>query len=319
MPQHRDISPRDCESCRKVYAALEDHKEAAPEEWLTTEALGQAAGLGVRATQVHSAHLVAHHLVDVDRRTLLPGRSRMASEPVLPGAVAWAQSVVAPDPTCARCLIALASVGWEGQIHTEELAKAANVSPRSVERHRPHLVAADLVQFRKATRTDPVTGFVTKLADRFTLLSTFAARPLEGRAREAVPARAAALVRRVRWLSGVTADERRFAEQALYFCMYNGWPDEPLLAALDATVDRRVYHPNGYVAKLLRKLPLEYIVPARDAYTGTTGRRMVDCPACRTPYSTERPGRPICGPCRDAGATIPAPGQELTRIPVRTA
>src|SRR5690606_5542261 len=102
-------------------------------------------GLKKRATQDHLAHLFAHGRIDADRRTPLVSG---IGQPMLPGAQQWAANVVAPDPTCAKCLIALAGWGWEGQVSMEELARYAGVSLRTVERHRPHLVNADLVRFR---------------------------------------------------------------------------------------------------------------------------------------------------------------------------
>ncbi|MFD9593137.1 hypothetical protein ACFWA9_10305 [Kitasatospora sp. NPDC059973] len=319
-PQHRDVNPDDCPPCRRVFAALEDHQKAAPSEWLTTEEIGRAAGLKTRATQVHLAHLWARHRIDADRRTPLPG-STMA-EPVLPGALDWASAVVAPDPTCTRCLLALARLGWEGQIHMEDLAREAGVSLRSVERHRPHLIRADLVQFRPVSFTDSATGRITREADRYTLLSQFTATPLPESERDAAMVTAAAVVRQVHWFTG-GPEERRLAERSVWWFLCNGWPAPALLRALDATKDRRAFNPGGYLDALLRKLPLHYVLPAREVYTGQGSPRMAECPICHNAFRTSIPGRPLCGTgfCLDvadiAAQSIPPQGVPRETIPVR--
>ncbi|MFD8155343.1 MULTISPECIES: hypothetical protein [Streptomyces] len=299
MAPHRDISPDDCPSCRKVYGALEEHQTADPETWLTTEALGRVVGLKKRATQDHLAHLFAHSRIDADRRTPLGGG---IGQPLLPGAQEWAANVVAPDPTCAKCLVALAGIGWEGQVHMEELAKLAGVSLRTIERHRPHLVRADLVQFRPVpVRVDGKN--LGRRPDRFTLLSGFTAPKLEGAAWEEAPARAESVVDRVRWFVGVTDEERGLAVRSVTWCLRNGWPEEALLRALDASENRQAYRPNGYLAKLLRKLPAEYVIPARQVVTQRTAPRVTECSVCRTAVKTTLPGKVMCGGgyCLEAG------------------
>ncbi|MEU8516381.1 hypothetical protein AB0C76_33080 [Kitasatospora sp. NPDC048722] len=309
------MDPRQCEPCRKIYGILQEHHDAAPADPLRTEDIGRMTGLKTRAAQVHLRHLWTEGRIDADRRTPL---GLMSSEPTLPGALDWAAQVVAPDPTCAKCLLALAALGWEGQIHTNDLAAAAGISPRSVERHRPHLIRADLVAFKPVSSTDPETGFVTRKVDRFTLLSQLTARPIEDPAeREAATARAAAVVRRVSWLADVTPTEREFAIKSVRWCMWNGWPDEALFRALDAAENRQAYNPNGYLAQLLRKLPREYVIPARQVYEDTAEERMLTCPKCDRAFWTTRPGKPLCGPCREAAlAELPA---QLTLHAVRVA
>ncbi|MGO4747042.1 hypothetical protein AB4212_00080 [Streptomyces sp. 2MCAF27] len=299
MAPHRDISPDDCSPCQRVFAALEDHQLADPETHLTTEEIGRVVGLKKRATQDHLAHLFAHSRIDADRRTPLADG---IGQPLLPGAQVWAANVVAPDPTCAKCLIALAGWGWEGQVRMDELAKAAGVSLRTVERHRPHLVNADLVVFRPAPVREANSGFVAgRLPDRYTLMSGLTAPKLEGAALAAAPARAAAIIERVRWFVPADDDMRAFEEQrelairSVTWCLRNGWPEEALLRALDASENRSAYRPGGYLSKLLRKLPLEYVVPAREVVRGETPERRVDCPICDRPFKTRMPGRVLCG------------------------
>ncbi len=282
-----------------MYGALEEHQTADPETWLTTEALGRVVGLKKRATQDHLAHLFAHSRIDADRRTPLGGG---IGQPLLPGAQEWAANVVAPDPTCAKCLVALAGIGWEGQVHMEELAKIAGVSLRTIERHRPHLVRADLVQFRPVPIRENGKN-LGRRPDRFTLLSGLTAPKLEGAAWEEAPARAESVVDRVRWFVGVTDEERGLAVRSVTWCLRNGWPEEALLRALDASENRQAYRPNGYLAKLLRKLPTEYVIPARQVVTQRTAPRVTECSVCRTAVKTTLPGKVMCGGgyCLEAG------------------
>ncbi|MFF2548316.1 hypothetical protein ACFVUY_37965 [Kitasatospora sp. NPDC058063] len=319
------MNPDDCTSCRTVFAALEEHQQHAadPDTPLTAEAIGQAAGLGKRAVRVHLAHLWAHNRIEGDRRT--PRTGSTAAEPVLPGAVDWASAVVAPDPTCARCLIALARLGWEGQIRAEDLAREAGVSLRSVERHRPHLIAADLVEFRPVTDIDPASGRIKRKADRFVLLSQFTAAPLASEEELAeVPARAARVVDQVHWFNGAP-DERAIAESSVRWFLRNGWPEHALLRGLDAARDRRAFNPGGYLSRLLRKLPPQHVLPAREVYTGQGSPRMAECPVCRNLFRTAIPGHPLCGPgfCREEAAmtaqSIPPQGVARGTIPVRAA
>ncbi|MFD8597664.1 hypothetical protein ACFV1L_21940 [Kitasatospora sp. NPDC059646] len=299
---------------------LDEHQRAAPQEWLTTEEIGRATGLKKRATQVHLAHLWQRGRIDADRRTPLPGST--VSEPVLPGALDWVSSVVAPDPTCTKCLLALARLGWEGQIRMEDLAREAGVSLRSVERHRPHLIRAELVRFRPVSHTDPVTGRISRVADRFTLLSQFTRAPLAGDELKGVPQRAAQLVASIHWFTG-DPDERAIAESSVSWFLRNGWPEDALLQALDATKDRRAFHPTGYLAALLRKLSPQYVLPAREVYTGQGSPRLAECPVCRGAFYTAIPGRPLCGAgvCLDVAEMtaqqIPSQSMSIEPLPVR--
>ncbi|MGN9821886.1 hypothetical protein ACTMUQ_42240 [Streptomyces sp. SD11] len=290
MAPHREINPDDCPNCRNVFGALVEHQTADPETELTTEKIGRIVGLKKRATQVHLAHLFAHSRIDADRRTPLHGMS----QPVLFGAQEWAASVLAPDPTCAKCLVALAGIGWEGQVSMEELAKIAGVGLRTVERHRPHLVRADLVRFRPVpVRVDGKN--LGRRADRFTLLSGFTAPQLSGAALEGVPVLAESIIDRVRWFVGVTDEERDLGAKSVAWCLRNGWPEDALLRALDASENRQAYKPNGYLAKLLKKLPTTYVLPARQMVTQHTAPRVTQCSACRTAVKTTLPGKVMCG------------------------
>ncbi|MCY0961462.1 hypothetical protein [Streptomyces sp. H27-H5] len=286
MAQHRAISPDDCPRCRQVFAALEERQIRDPEAEITTREIGQAAGLKERATQVHLRHLFEHSRIDADRRTPLSG----VGQPVLPGAQAWAASVTAPDPTCAKCLVALAGWGWDGQVDVKELAAMAGVSVRSVERHRPHLVDFDLVRFRSASI--PAGGGVFNGAKpaHFTLMSGFYARALNDAERAEVPARAAAVIDRVRWFVGVTEAERELAAEAVGFVLRAGWPDEAILKALDASEDRNAFNPSGYLHKLLGKLRgKRYLIPAQHMFTGAGAPRVGSCWTCKDAVKTTKP------------------------------
>ncbi|MGW5852007.1 hypothetical protein ACWFQ8_29355 [Streptomyces sp. NPDC055254] len=292
MAPHRDINPDNCENCRRVFAALEDHRIADPETWLTTVEIGKVVGLKKRATQDHLGHLFAKGRIDADRRTPLVGG---LGQPLLPGAQEWAAAIVAPDPTCAKCLVALAAFGWEGQIHWDELAAAAGVSKRTAERHRAHLIAADLLAFRVVPNSGEDGKNYGRKPDRFTLMSGLTAPKLAGAAWDEAPAVAARVIERVRWFVGYTEEARSNAVKSVTWCLRNGWPEEVLLRALDVSENRQAYNPGGYLSKLLRKLPTEYVIPAQQVWRGEVAERQVDCPICDTPFKTKVPGRVLCG------------------------
>ncbi|MBK6017600.1 hypothetical protein [Streptomyces sp. MBT53] len=315
MAPHRAISPDECDLCIRVFGALGDHQLADPETWLTTVELGKLVGLKKRATQYHLAHLYEHGRIDEDQRTPLTGG---IGQPLLPGAHEWARNVIAPDPTCAKCLIALAGIGWEGQVSQEELAKLAGVSLRTIERHRPHLVAADLVTFRPVTmRASGTSGYVTgRRPDRFTLMSGLTAARLEGAAWDEAPARAEAVINRVRWFVGTTSEERDNGIKSVTWCLRNGWPEEALLRALDSSENRQAYRPGGYLSKLLRKLPVSYVVPAQQSHRGEFPERRLDCPVCDTPFKTRLPGNVLCGGaiCLTPEKAVIPPGSTVYKI-----
>ncbi|MEU7153857.1 hypothetical protein AB0B15_38455 [Streptomyces sp. NPDC045456] len=304
MAPHRAISPDDCPTCRKIFAVLEDRQKASPDDPITTEEIGRLIGFKKRATQNHLAHLFQQGRIDADRRTPLPG-VRSAGQPALPGAVEWATRIVetnpvfAPDPTCAKCLVALARYGWSGQVNVAELAAEAGVSVRSVERHRPHLVEWDLVRFRIATVPTEGSGvFRGRKPSYYTLMSGFYARPLTEEERVHVPARAAAIIDRVRWYVGVSPEERENAETAVGFVLRAGWPEAAILKALDASEDRNAFNPTGYLHKLLGKLRGQrYLIPAQEMVTGEGHRRLTECSVCRNATWTAVPahGRVLCG------------------------
>lgn len=275
---------------------------------MTTVEIGATVGLKKRATQDHLAHLFARARIDADRRTPLSGAS--VGQPALPGAQQWAASVLAPDPTCARCLVALAGVGWDGQFSMEELAEAAGVSLRSVERHRPHLRDANLVRLRPVTVKVGPEGHRVRMPDHFTLLSGIRAPKLTGAAWDDAPEVARNVIAAVRWFTGVSEAERANATAAVTWVLRNGWPREALLRELDATLDRQAYRPGGYLHKLLRKLPPEYILPAQETYTGRTAPRVTECLECGAAVKTTTPGSVRCTPCytaRERAATMSAP------------
>ncbi|MGW2227492.1 hypothetical protein [Streptomyces formicae] len=307
------MSPDDCPTCRRLFAALEDRQKADPEAPITTAELGSLVGLKTRATQNHLAHLFQRGRIDADRRTPLPGIAG-AAQPQLPGAVEWARGVVesdpvfAPDPTCAKCLVALAQIGWRGPVDTAALAAAAGVSVRSIERHRPHLVEWDYVRFRIATVPGKAEGkFAGRRPSTFELMSGFYARPLTADELAHVPARAQAIIERVRWYVGVSPDERFNAETAVGFVLRAGWPEEAILKALDASEDRNAFNPTGYLHKLLGKLRGQrYLIPAQESVTGEGYRRLAECSVCRNTTWTSAPAshRVLCGggTCLEAGS-----------------
>ncbi|MEW1551472.1 hypothetical protein [Streptomyces tsukubensis] len=314
-PQHRAISPDDCRTCRRILGVLEDRQQANAGDPITTDGIGGLVGLKRRATQVHLAHLFQHSRIDADRRTPLAGITG-ASEPVLPGAVDWASRMVetnplfAPDPTCAKCLVALAGFGWSGEINPAELAAAAGVSVRSVERHRPHLVEWDLLYF-KPTSVPLGNGgrFRGRKPSEYELMSGFYARPLTREEWADVPARAAKVVDAVSWFVGVSPEERENAEIAVSFVLRSGWPAHAVLKALDASRERDAFNPIGYLHKLISKLRGQrYLIPARELVTGEAGgpRRVTDCEVCRNRMWTTIPvggGAVLCGGavCLEAG------------------
>ncbi|MGW2599547.1 hypothetical protein [Streptomyces klenkii] len=308
-PPHRDISPDDCPKCREIFAVLQDHLRASREEGLTTAEIGHQVGLKQRATQNHLAHLFVSSRIDADRRTPLPGIG--AAQPVLPGAEDWARTVVAPDPTCTKCLVAIAGWGWEGEApDVKELAAAAGVSVRSVERHRPHLIDFDLLEFRPSSVPvgDGTSGkFKGREASRYRLMSGFYARALTEEERATVPERARLIVDRVRWFAGASLDERERAEVAVGFVLRAGWPDEQILKVLDHTADRNAYKSRtGYLHTLLSKVRgKRYLIPAQEAFTGRSGPRVEVCIVCRDAVKTTLPqgSRILCGGavCLNAG------------------
>ncbi|MEU2395054.1 hypothetical protein [Streptomyces sp. NPDC007369] len=314
MAPHRDISPDHCENCRRVFAALEDHQLADPETWLTTTEIGKVVGLKKRATQDHLAHLFAKGRIDVDRRTPL---RRGVGQPPLPGAQEWAAAILAPDPTCAKCLIALAGWGWQGQVSEDELARAAGISLRSVQRHRAHLIRADLVVFRPVVLQTDDGRNIGRRPDRFTLMSGITAPRLDGAAWDEAPAVAARVIDRVRWFVGATDETRMNAIKSVTWCLRNGWPEGALLQALDATENRTAYNPGGYLSRLLSKLPTEYVVPARDvAHREVAPERMADCAICDTPFKTRTPGIVFCGGtrCLNPDEAVMRPNAPVVKI-----
>ncbi|GGU51170.1 hypothetical protein [Streptomyces violascens] len=262
-----------------MYGVLQEHFKASPTEGLLTAEIGSQVGLKERATQNHLAHLFAHSRIDADRRTPLNGGTFGVSQPALPGAQDWARSVAAPDPTCAKCLVALAGWGWGGEApDVKELAAAAGVSVRSVERHRPHLIDFNLLEFKPSSIPvgDGRSGkFRGREASRYLLLSGFHARELTEAERATVPERARLIVKRVRWFAGATVDERERAEIAVGFVLRAGWPDEQILRVLDHTADRNAYKSRtGYLHALLSKVRgKRYVIPAQEWFTGQSGPR----------------------------------------------
>ncbi|WP_329812582.1 hypothetical protein, partial [Streptomyces sp. GSL17-113] len=86
----------------------------------------------------------------------------------------------------------------------EELAEAAGVSLRSVERHRPHLRDANLVRLRPITVKVGAEGHRVRKPDHFTLLSGIRAPMLTGAELQEAPEVARNIVASVRWFTGVS-------------------------------------------------------------------------------------------------------------------
>jgi DNA-binding transcriptional ArsR family regulator len=312
MALHRDVSPDECRQCRRVYEALVEHHKADPETWLTTEALGARLGLQKRAVQNHLAHLVARARLDVDRRTPL-GAS--VGRPPLRGAQEWAASVQAPDPTCEKCLMAYAGFGWEGQVSMEDLAEAAGIALRTAQRHRPHLRAANLLRVRPSSIPAGHSGYRRRLPDRFELLSQMAAPRLEGEEREEARRRAERVLYAIRWFSDASEEERAMSAQEVAWLLYLGWPEDALLREVDYREARDVRHPSAYLHALLRRLPREYIIPARLVFLGEASPRVAECAECRGPVRTARPGRVLCGGA-DCLVSLPESEQYATVVKI---
>ncbi|MFE6165462.1 hypothetical protein ACFQ7F_41905 [Streptomyces sp. NPDC056486] len=309
MATHRAISPDSCPTCCKIFAALEDRQKIAPEDPLKAAELGALVGLQSRATRNHLSHLFAWSRIDANRRTPLPGVG--VGQPALPGAEQWAANIIesdpvfAPDPTCAKCLLALARLGWSGEFDIEELAAAAGVSKRSVERHRPHLVEWDYVRFRIKTVPGKDGKFKGRGPSQFELMSGFYARALTEEERALVPARASAIIDQVDWYRGESPEQRADAETAVGFVLRAGWPEVAILRALDASEARDPFNPTGYLHTLLGKLRAKrYLIPAQAMVTGEGQLRLDQCSVCRTATWSASPARLVLcggGTCLQAG------------------
>ncbi|NGN63170.1 hypothetical protein G5C51_04510 [Streptomyces sp. A7024] len=331
------MSPDDCDKCRRIFAALDAHQKQEPNQSLTARQIGAAVELKERATRVHLTHLYEHGRIDATRRAPLAGAA--VGQPMLPGAQEWAASVVAPDPTCHKCLIALSGKGFDGVYDTEWLAAEAGESVRSIERHRPHIVAWKLAKFTPVSIPAETAGrFQGRGRSRFTLMSGLYARRLTEAEKATVPARAAALVGKIDWYvkAGVDHEDRVGIEIAMRWMLYAGWPEEALLQALDASKERQVRRPHAYMAKLLAKLreedpvtgqvrPRRYLVPVRDLYTPQLERRGVACSVCGSVTWTDSPTggeHVLCGGavCLDAGIAPQRASSDASVTPlIRTA
>ncbi|MFI5867719.1 hypothetical protein [Streptomyces sp. NPDC051546] len=269
------------------------------------------------------AHLFSNSRIDADRRTPLGGRT--AAQPTLPGATEWARSMTVPDPTCGKCLLALALIGWEGEFDSALLAEMTGMSIATMDRHRPHLVEFDLLRFRPSSIPAGGGYFRGRGPSTFTLMSGFFARELDDAEKLTVPARAHEIVGRVRWFAGASIEERTSAEIAVGFVLRAGWPDEAILKVLDHATDRNAYKSKrGYLAKLLAKAQGPYLIPAQEVFTGRSGPRIEDCGICRDRVRTTLPlgSRILCGGgvCLNAGKEHDIRNaQRLEIVRVRTA
>lgn len=308
MPQHTNIRPDDCTSCRNLFAALRANHEG-EQTHLTTAALGERCGLKERTVRVHTAHLVAHSRLDLDRRTPLPGAAvQETSDPSAgPGTpLEWVATIAAPDRTCARCLVVLAehaNAAWSGQLGNQQLADAAGVSLRTVERHRKHLIDAGLVRFVADVSPVGDRGHMLRRADRYTLLSGILAAPADYTGTVSwADDRAAEVLAVARWWHGAPQETTR-ARNAIRIRMENGWPAPALEERLAIDPGRAVVHPLRLLAKLLPGRDEPYGIPAAEHHQAAAPLRLVTCAGTCERVMRAVPGS-MCRDCReDAYAT----------------
>lgn len=309
---HRPIRPTQCQSCTKIAHYLKEHRG---DEIPSKAAIGAAVGLHPKVVQRHLAYLVSYGVLDVNRRTLL---APPPDRPALSGARAWAASLDDLHPTTARVLAVPAWIGWEDQLGQAEWAKAADVSERTLKRHRAILLSRGLIGFRQ-TYITVGSGHRRRTADRYTLLSGVQAEPLTGAALESVDQVAQEVLARVRWFdyAKTTPAGREASTRALSGYLRAGWPAHALLQVLDAHVDRYTYAPRAYLKAVLAnepKLSGPYVIPAETWFEGRA--RTSQCLLCRA-HAWELPGRtPLCGGdyCAQTQAP-PRPAPVLTILP----
>ncbi|MFG3230033.1 hypothetical protein ACGF07_35335 [Kitasatospora sp. NPDC048194] len=316
MSQHADVRPGDCASCSTLFTQLSRHTDPAR---LTIARLGELAKLGRRATFLHLAHLETRGLIGEDRRTPVEGATleRPAFKP-RPAATAldWATSVKTPHRACGKLLCAYAAHGWRGQLKDAVLAKAAGLSVRTIERHRPCLgeSGAKLIYFTRDQIND-ANGRLRN-PDRYTL------NP--GLARVEMPkapthhARddkwfhdiAEALLLRMPWFASApwesgweTTRQRGIGALARAYKAHAGtWGEADWYAHLhrDTPVNRPLFHLRQLIATADPTRPPVSGSPEYTA-TGTTAPLLpVTCERCeKRAFRPTEPGRTVCGPCRE--------------------
>lgn len=161
---HRDIKPRHCTSCRKVWAARKQALALAPKAVVTNATVMDLSGLALRTVQKHTAHLRLYGCLDEDNRPI-EGPMRIGDKVPAPGMSPqlWAERAPVPCGTCHRIIVLLADEAggkWYGQVRVPAIAKALNLSERTVKAHLRHghgyapvghsLKGARLVGFRTA-------------------------------------------------------------------------------------------------------------------------------------------------------------------------
>ncbi|MFE3585073.1 hypothetical protein [Streptomyces vinaceus] len=310
---HRPITPSQCQSCTKIARYLREHGDA---DMPSKAVIGAAVDLHPKVVQRHLAYLVSCGVLDVNRRTLLIPPPR---RPALSGSRAWAASVDDLSPTTARVLAVPAWMGWTDQLGQAEWAAAADVSERTLRRHRAILISRGLIGFRQRHITVGRSGHRRRTADQYTLLSGVQAEPLTGAALESVDQLAHEVLARVRWFdyAKTTVAGRQASASALAGYLRAGWPAHVLVDVLDAHIDRYTYAPRAYLRAVLASEPRltgPYVIPAEVWFEGRA--RTSQCMLCRS-HAWEIPGRtPLCGGdhCAETQAP-PRPAPVLTILP----
>lgn len=315
MGQHSPVPPDDCRSCAPVFAWLKEHEEAGGGRVRVAE-IGTAVGLGVRATRVHLAHLEQHRRLRPDRRTPVPGATVQPTAPPLPEGswpdpIDWAVTVVCPDRTCRRALLIYAREAdrtGTGQMSIQALAEKLNVTWRTAQTHRAHLVAADLLRLQPDGDRLP-SGHPLRRADVYVLASSQAA-PHSGQSWEEDSA--LDILRQVPWWPGAAPGETEKAVGRLLQHLRRGWPPEELVRRLTRISPEHVISRIGLLRKLCPGLGEAYVVPAMQALADVEPVEMVECPECERPYP--RAQRVYEGQvCRDCRPTNLMSGVPLIR------
>jgi hypothetical protein len=295
-----------------MFAALAEHHQAQPDMPLTTAQIGERCGLGERAARVHLSHLVRHRRIRSDRRTPVRGATvRKGGEvPAEADASMWAANMVTPDRTCGTLLVAYGRAAgdrWSGQISMADLAATYGIALRTAKRHRPHLVAARLVEFRTATVLAHDGRHRIRLADRFRLLSGVTVAPPTGRtyAEDMAGDQAKTLVDSVPWYCASPADMER-GYRLVAARIRDGWPAGELLRrVLYPEPDAHVTNPYGLLSDRLPARGDAFVIPAEDFVRGATGNPR--CTSCGVRMRPSTDG--LCRECREDRA-VPFPRSE---------
>jgi len=306
--QHRQGPPEDCTSCRKLFTVLSEHHQASPDLRLTVAELGTRCGLTREPAQRHLSYLVKHKRVKADGRTPVRGATVTQGGEV-PGDASplqWAVTVATPDRSCGKFLRVLAGQGWSGRIGPADITAAAGVSLRTWKGHRPHLVAARLVQFTPTTVLARDGRHRVRLADRFRLMSGIVVpAPIgDSFAADAAGDQAKALVDSLWWYCASPADMAR-GYRLVAARLLAGWPAEELLRLVAFEPDEYVSNPYGLLSSRLPDADDPYVVPAELAVREAAGRPR--CRSCDVLFAGGRVSPDgLCRECREE-LTLPLP------------